>query len=61
VIGLTGVKGTCQGRARDVDDELLAVLSGNGTVLVSNGHIHNALLELVRDLPFGLDYQALRT
>jgi histidinol-phosphatase len=36
------------------------VLSGNGTVLASNGHLHDALIELVRDIPYGRDYQALR-
>jgi histidinol-phosphatase len=35
------------------------VLSGNGTVLASNGHIHDALLDLVRDVPSGRDYQSL--
>lgn len=34
--------------------------AGNGTVLASNGHIHDALLELVRDLPADRDYRALR-
>ena len=35
------------------------VRSGDGTVLASNGHLHDALLELVRDVPLGRDYQAL--
>jgi histidinol-phosphatase len=35
------------------------VLQGNGTVLASNGYLHDALLELVRTLPHGRDYQAL--
>jgi histidinol-phosphatase len=35
------------------------VLSGNGTVLASNGHIHDALLELVADVTPGRDYQSL--
>jgi histidinol-phosphatase len=35
------------------------VLSGDGTILASNGHIHDALLELVRDLPYGRNYQSL--
>jgi histidinol-phosphatase len=49
----------------DAPDELLAdldgndVLSGNRTVLASNGHIHGALLELVRGVPSGRDYQSL--
>ena len=34
-------------------------LTGNGTVLASNGHIHDALLDLVRDVPSGRDYQSL--
>jgi histidinol-phosphatase len=36
------------------------VLTGNGTVLASNGHLHDALLDLVRDLPTVRDYEALR-
>ncbi|MGH3201544.1 MAG: inositol monophosphatase family protein [Streptosporangiaceae bacterium] len=36
------------------------VLSGDGTALASNGQLHEALLDLVRDLPSGRDYQALR-
>jgi histidinol-phosphatase len=35
------------------------VLQGNGTVLASNGYLHDALLELVRGIPHGRDYQAL--
>jgi histidinol-phosphatase len=35
------------------------VRSGDGTVLASNGHLHDALLELVRYIPHGRDYQAL--
>jgi len=34
------------GRVSDLDGT--DVLSGNGTVLASNGHIHDALLDLVR-------------
>jgi histidinol-phosphatase len=45
------------GRVSDLDGN--DALSGNGTVLASNGHIHDALLDLVRDLPPGRDYQAL--
>jgi histidinol-phosphatase len=35
------------------------VLSGNGTILASNGHIHDSLLDLVRDMPVGRDYESL--
>jgi len=45
------------GRVSDLDGN--DVLSGNGTVLASNGHIHDALLDLVRDVPTGRDYQSL--
>lgn len=45
------------GRVTDLEGN--DVLSGNGTVLASNGHVHDALLELVRDIPPGRDYQAL--
>jgi len=45
------------GRVSDLHGD--DVLSGNGTVLASNGHIHDALLDLVRDLPSGRDYQSL--
>ena len=45
------------GRVSDLEGN--DVLSGNGTVLASNGHIHEALIELVRDIPYGRDYQAL--
>jgi histidinol-phosphatase len=45
------------GRVSDLDGN--DVLSGNGTVLASNGHIHDALLALVRDVPSGRDYQSL--
>ena len=36
------------------------VRTGDGTVLASNGHLHDALLELVRAVPLGRDYEALR-
>ena len=36
------------------------VRSGDGTVLASNGHLHDALLELVRHVPHARDYQALK-
>ncbi len=45
------------GRVSDLDGN--DVLAGNGTVLASNGHIHDALLGLVRDVPSGRDYQSL--
>jgi len=45
------------GRVSDLDGN--DALSGNGTVLASNGHIHDALLDLVRDVPSGRDYQSL--
>jgi histidinol-phosphatase len=44
-------------RVSDLDGN--DVLTGNGTVLASNGHIHDALLDLVRDMPAGRDYQSL--
>jgi histidinol-phosphatase len=45
------------GRVSDLEGN--DVLSGNGTVLASNGHIHDAMIELVRGIPYGRDYQAL--
>jgi histidinol-phosphatase len=45
------------GRVSDLDGH--DVLTGNGTVLVSNGHIHDALLDLIRGVPSGRDYQSL--
>jgi histidinol-phosphatase len=36
------------------------VLSGDGTVLASNGRLHDALLELVAGVPHGRDFAALR-
>jgi histidinol-phosphatase len=44
-------------RVSDLDGN--DVLSGNGTVLASNGHIHDALLDLIRDVPTSRDYQSL--
>lgn len=35
------------------------VLTGDGTVLASNGHLHEALLDLVRGITPARDYQAL--
>jgi histidinol-phosphatase len=40
--------GEAGGRISDLNGN--DVLSGNGTVLASNGHIHDALLDLVRDV-----------
>ena len=45
------------GRVSDLDGN--DVLSGNGTVLASNSHLHDALLDLVRDVPSSRDYQSL--
>jgi histidinol-phosphatase len=45
------------GRVSDLDGN--DALTGNGTVLASNGHLHDALLGLVRDVPSGRDYQSL--
>jgi histidinol-phosphatase len=45
------------GRVTDLDGN--DVLTGNGTVLASNGYLHDALLELVRDVPHARDYWAL--
>jgi histidinol-phosphatase len=45
------------GRVSDLDGN--DVLTGNGTVLASNGRLHDALLDLVRDVPSGRDYQSL--
>jgi len=35
------------------------VLTGNGTVLATNGHIHDEMLDLVRGIPHARDYKAL--
>jgi histidinol-phosphatase len=35
------------------------VLTGNGTVLATNGHIHDEMLGLVRGIPHARDYKAL--
>jgi len=45
------------GRVTDLDGN--DIRSGNGTVLGSNGHLHDALLELVRGLPANRDYRAI--
>jgi histidinol-phosphatase len=47
------------GRVSDLDGHDILSANGNGTVLASNGHIHDALLDLVRDVPPGRDYQSL--
>jgi histidinol-phosphatase len=49
--------GEAGGRVSDLTGH--DALTGNGTVLASNGHIHDALLDLVRDVPSGRDYQSL--
>jgi histidinol-phosphatase len=36
------------------------LLSGDGTILATNGLVHEAVLELVRGLPTGRDYRSLR-
>jgi histidinol-phosphatase len=45
------------GRVTDLEGN--DVRAGNGTVLASNGHLHDALLELVRDIPDARDYRAV--
>jgi histidinol-phosphatase len=45
------------GRVTDLNGQ--DVLHGDGTVLATNGHLHDALLELVRTIPHGRDYKAL--
>jgi histidinol-phosphatase len=45
------------GRVTDLDGN--DVRSGTGTVLASNGHLHDALLELIRGVPTARDYEAL--
>ncbi len=37
------------------------VLTGDGTVLASNGRLHDALLELIAGVPHGRDFAALRS
>jgi histidinol-phosphatase len=50
--------GEAGGRVTDLSGR--DVLSGDGTVLASNGVLHDALLELVAGLPHGRDFAALR-
>jgi histidinol-phosphatase len=50
--------GEAGGRVTDLSGR--DVLSGDGTVLASNGRLHDALLELVAGLPHGRDFAALR-
>jgi histidinol-phosphatase len=45
------------GRLTDLEGN--DIRTGNGTVLGSNGHLHDALLELVQGLPANRDWQAL--
>lgn len=50
--------GEAGGRVTDLSGR--DVLTGDGTVLASNGRLHDALLELVAGLPHGRDFAALR-
>ncbi len=50
--------GEAGGRVTDLSGR--DVLSGDGTVLASNGVLHDALLGLVAGLPHGRDFAALR-
>lgn len=50
--------GEAGGRVTDLSGR--DVLSGDGTVLASNGVLHDALLALVAGLPHGRDFAALR-
>jgi histidinol-phosphatase len=50
--------GEAGGRVTDLSGR--DVLRGDGSVLASNGRLHDALLELVAGLPHGRDFAALR-
>lgn len=50
--------GEAGGRVTDLSGR--DVLQGDGSVLASNGRLHDALLELVAGLPHGRDFAALR-
>ncbi|MFL6121033.1 inositol monophosphatase family protein [Actinophytocola sp.] len=49
--------GEAGGRVTDLTGA--PVLSGDGTVLITNGHLHDDLLALVRGLPTARDWKAL--
>jgi hypothetical protein len=46
-------------KRRQAAPGLRDVRAGNGTVLASNGHLHDALPELVRGIPDARDYRAV--
>ena len=50
--------GEAGGRVTDLHGRDL--LDGDGSVLATNGHLHDALLELLAGLPHGRDFRALR-
>ncbi|WP_158545901.1 inositol monophosphatase family protein [Blastococcus sp. TF02A-30] len=50
--------GEAGGRVTDLNGR--DVLGGDGSVLATNGHLHDELLELVAGLPHGRDFHALR-
>ncbi|MGZ4507068.1 MAG: inositol monophosphatase family protein [Blastococcus sp.] len=50
--------GEAGGRVTDLSGR--DVLHGDGSVLATNGHLHDALLQVVAGLPHGRDFQALR-
>jgi histidinol-phosphatase len=49
--------GEAGGRVTDLHGS--DVLSGDGSVLATNGHLHEALLELVAGIPHGRDFRAV--
>jgi histidinol-phosphatase len=51
------ILGEAGGRVTDLSGE--DVLTGDGSVLVSNGRLHDALLDLVAGIPHGRDFRAL--
>jgi histidinol-phosphatase len=50
--------GEAGGRVTDLHGD--DVLTGDGSVLATNGRLHDALLDLVAGLPHGRDFRALR-
>jgi histidinol-phosphatase len=50
--------GEAGGRVTDLHGN--DVLTGDGSVLASNGRLHDELLELVAGIPHGRDFRALR-